>query len=67
MTALGPDTHAAALDVLDGWFADKGRGPDEADGQACRDALAQLGGKGPLSGFLHVPTGCRPGSSSSKR
>jgi len=61
VTALGPDTHAAALDVLDGWFADKGRGPDEADGQACRDALAQLGGKGPLSGFLHRADGVPAG------
>lgn len=36
----GPDWHARALAVLDGWMADKGKPAGSADERPCRDALA---------------------------
>ena len=51
----------AALEVLDGWCADKGYGPEAADSPACREALAQLVNGGPLSGLLHVADGVPAG------
>ncbi len=61
VSPLGRENHAAALDVLEGWCADKGRGPDDADSPACREALAELVRGGPLSGFLHVADGVPAG------
>lgn len=61
VTSLGPEDHSAAVEVLEGWCADKGVSPDEADAPACREALAYLGRDGPLSGFLHRADGVPAG------
>ncbi len=58
---LSHDNRDAALAVLDGWCADKGKGPADADAPECREALAELVRGGPLSGFLHVADGIPAG------
>jgi hypothetical protein len=58
---LGRDNQDAALAVLDGWCADKGRDPADADSPACREALSELVRGGPLSGFLHLADGVPAG------
>lgn len=58
---LGRGNLEAALEVLDGWCADKGCGPEAADSGACREALAQFVDGGPLSGFLHMADGVPAG------
>lgn len=47
------DHRAAAFSVLEGWLADKGKQPGDADDRACRQALADPGALG-LQGFLHL-------------
>ncbi len=61
VSPLRTDNHDAALAVLDGWCADKGRGPADADDPACREALADIMRGGPLYGFLHVADGMPAG------
>jgi hypothetical protein len=61
VSPLGRENGAAAQEVLEGWCADKGRGPDEADCPACREALAELLLGGPLAGFLHMADGAPAG------
>jgi hypothetical protein len=58
---LDAGRRAAALEVLEGWCLDKGRGLDEADCAACREVLAMLGPKSSLRGFLHEANGVPAG------
>jgi hypothetical protein len=57
VSCIGAGNRDAALAVLEGWCADKGRGPTEADAPACREALSTLVPGGALFGFLHETDG----------
>ena len=64
---LDAATTAAALEVLQGWCADKGVAEDGADAPACREALTSLssgdvpGPASALSGRLHLADGVPAG------